>query len=234
MANDGDGDDDLSIVERLQKQEEMQLVASANAKLRARQKPTGPELKALAKHEKLITEKYGGRLLRAAPKAFVLELLGTSSKVVTDNRKRRGFPWPEGRNSPVDLGKLLRWFWAFYLEHSGEPPRGASEEDVLLYGASQELKDEFLRERIVERRYSNEQRRLELQREIDQHVPIDVVETLLSGLAAAIRKKREDTTRNLSPRDAEKVGEAFEDLADDFLRTVKDCLGSGGEDTDGV
>lgn len=55
------------------------------------------------------------RLLGAVPKGLFLELIGGSSKVYIDWRKRHGFPWNDN-DEDVDVIQVLKWFRSQYAE----------------------------------------------------------------------------------------------------------------------
>ncbi|MEO0532223.1 MAG: hypothetical protein AAF266_16880, partial [Planctomycetota bacterium] len=189
------------------------------------------ERTALRRTEDELKLRHGMQLLAAAPKTLVCELMDTTSKVVTDNRKRRGFPWPVGQREPVDLRELLRFFWRYYLEG---PAPAADGEDLLLQGASQELKDELIRERIREKRIANEARAIELHRLRESHLPVEQVRTALAPLADLLARARSDLALRLETIDSvdearQVIDQAWEDLYQDFESETVSALDDSDE-----
>lgn len=219
-----------SLTERIEQQELASLVRSAQAKIQQGQTASlsRAEKGALATYERMQLETYGLRYFRRMPKADAIDHLGSSSKVVTDNRERRGFPWPTGRRDPVDVQSILRWLWRYFLET--EPATHAADADGdLLRMASDELKDELIRERIEERKIANEQRRVELAALIGSYRPAEMYETLLGEMAEVIRRKRLELGKRLDGHVGEVVDRAFDDLADTFERIIEESLGDGDD-----
>lgn len=220
-----------SVVDQIERAEQQRLRDSAAKKLKAGKRLVRDERAALRKAEDDMRMRHGMALLAAAPKTLVLGLLDTSSKVVTDNRKRRGFPWPSGQRDPVDIRGLLAYLWRYYLEG---PAPAAHGEDLLLQGASQELKDEFIRERIREKRITNESRAIDLDRLRESHLPIEKVRTALMPLADMLARARSDLALRLetitSLEEAKQViDQQWEDLYQDFEAEIDSSLNESDE-----
>lgn len=224
---------EASLSERIKQQELAALVRAAQQKIQAGQvrELSRAEKKALEDYERLQTETYGLRYFRRMPKSDAIDHLASSSKVVTDNRERRGFPWPTGRRDPVDMQAVLRWLWKYFL--ATEPAAAAPDADGdLLRMASEELRDELIRQRIEERKIANEQKRVELQALVESYRPAELYETLLGEMAEIIRRKRLDLTKRFDGSVRETVDRAFDDMADSFERIIEEQLsGSDSDDT---
>lgn len=214
-----------TVTEQIEQREQARLLQSAQSK--GLRNLSANEKAAVARHEEGIFL----RVFQSCRKTLLTELLATSAKVVVDNRNRRGFPWPLGKRDRVDVRDVLQFLWRFFLEHPLPEARPCelTEEDVLLAGASQDLKDEFLRERIRERRIVNQQKAIELQLLEDSYIPTKEVRTLLGEAAGLIAKKREHLERVLDGETLALVSRAFEDMAEDINRKGE-AIDDGGRD----
>lgn len=215
-----------TVTEQIEQREQAKLLQAAQAK--GLRDLTANEKAAVARHEEGIFL----RVFASCRKTLATELFGTSSKVITDNRNRRGVPWPLGKRDRVDLRELVQFLWRYFLEHPlpEARPGGLTEEDVLLAGASQDLKDEFLRERIRERRIVNQQKSIELQLLEESHIPTKEVRIILAEAAGLIAKKRESLERILEGEAREVVSRAFEDMAED-INKKGEAIDDGSGDT---
>ncbi|MEN1680772.1 MAG: hypothetical protein AAGJ46_14380 [Planctomycetota bacterium] len=163
------------------------------------------------------------------------DLLGLSRTAVQNVRAALGnsHEKQDGRRVLVYAPDWLR-DWA---QHTAGLPPGRTgqltEDDVLLAGASQDLKDEFLRERIRERRLINRERSMELAHLEESHIPTERVSQFAMGLAEVARKRCEDEQgrfENKFGRDAAKmVAQMFEDFADAALKRFENEFGDTDE-----
>ncbi|TWT35333.1 hypothetical protein KOR34_02230 [Posidoniimonas corsicana] len=206
-----------TLSEQIEQQEQAELLRSAKAK--GFRGLSGAEKAAVRKNE----ESTLVRLLGSVGKTLSAWLLDTQSKQIRDAMRNRGFPWPEGNKERVNLIELLRWLWRYFIEHPlpDAKPGGLTEDDVLLVGASQELKDEFLRQRIVERRLVIQQKEHELLLARESHLPTVEVQQVLAEAAQLIAKKREYLERTLPPEAARVVAQGFDDIADAIERQAE-------------
>lgn len=218
-----------TLSEQIDQQEQARLLREVQQR-RQSGKPLTPKHKAaVRRHE----ESTLVRLLGGVGKTLAAWLLDSSSKVINDAMRKRGFPWPEGNRDRVNVVELLRWLWRYYIEHPLPDARagGLTEEDVLLVGASPDLKDEFLRERIRERRLVNRQKSMELVLLEESHIPTERVAQFAMGLAEVARKRSEDEQRRFESRfgpDAAKmVAQMYEDFADAALKRFENEFGDG-------
>ena len=136
----------------------------------------------------------------------------------------QGFPWPH-QTGTVDVGAVLRWYRERFVQ--GSTTVGGDVDDVLLAMASQELKDQFVRERIREKEITNQLKTIELQKAVDGLVPLEPIRTWHNALAGHISKTREKLARDADPKFRERVDEAFEDLAIDMQRLMDEQFGDG-------
>lgn len=218
-----------TVSQRLEQQELLRLSRAAQAKIQAKQPLTRAERTALARFEQQQTRTHGVRYVRAMPKGDFLDLFGGSSKVYIEWRTRYGFPWPESAGT-VDVLEVGRWYRRQFVDGGQKVPTTASEDDILLSGASQELKDEFIRERIKEKRITNQQKAIELEIERRSYVPLAPIIEAHNELAERIRKTRESLARQFDGQARERVELAFDDMIADYVQDLETHFGDGSPD----
>lgn len=208
----------------------MALLQSARKKTAAGQTLTAREKKTVKDFELEKRREYGVQYLRAMPKGDFIKLFGGSFKVNIEWNAEYGFPWPDKGKHDVDCVVMLEWYRDNFINGS----RGGSDnpEDILLQGASQSLKDEYVRERIREKRITNQHRTIELEAVKASYLPMTLIMETHNSLAERIRKTRERLTRHFDGEAKEKIELAFEGLVEDFIRDVEDKFGDGDSGDD--
>lgn len=214
-----------TLSEQIEQREQRDLLASAQSK--GLRNLTGAEKSAVHKHETGTFD----RVHASCTKTQVSEILEAAPKVILDNSRRRAFPWPTGKRDRVNLRDLTRWLWRYFLEHPLPEARagGLTEDDVLLAGASQDLKDEFLRERIRERRLVNRQKTIDIVLAEESHLPTERVHGVFMGMAEVVRKKSSNLQRKFDGEVGQEIALAFEDLADAFEKRAINEFGNDSE-----
>lgn len=220
-----------TLTERLRQRKEAALLRSAREKLaKGDENLTKAEEKAVANYEAAQRKKWGYPYLRAMPKGDYINYFDGSWRVNLDWRDEYGFPWPPERNARIDIVEIVNWYREQFIKRTTAPVF-ADTDDVLLGGASQELKDEYIRERIREKRITNQQKNLELEQQLENYVPIGPIIEAHNELAERIRKTRERLALRFDGEDREFVDRAFEDLISDYIRDVDEKLASYGRDS---
>lgn len=200
------------ITQQIEQAERAKLAKSAQKKLAAGESLTAHEKAEINRRQQ---ETFLSVFLSCGRSLFA-DLLEASSKVLCDNRDRRGFPWPEGKRDPVDGRKILRFLWRYYLENkpSESSNRKRSTDEILLEGASPELKDEYVREQIREKQINRELKELDLAKAREAHLPTEAFRARLMEAGQLIAKKREYLERVLPDPQRTVVSQAFDDMAD--------------------
>ena len=214
-----------TLSEQIEQQEQRKLLASAQSK--GLRDLNASEKAAVRKHEEGIFT----RVFSSCSKTLATWALGSSPKVIVDNARRRGFPWPEGKRDRVNLLDVTQWLWRYFLEHPLPEARSGNltEDDVLLAGASQELKDEFLRQRILERRLVIRQKSMEVVLLEESHIPAEKVYGAFMAMAEVVRKRSANLQRKFDGEAGEQISLAFEDLADAFEKRALNEFGNDSE-----
>lgn len=158
------------------------LAAGALAKIKAGSTPTAAERNALKRIERKREEDDRRRYYASVPKKHYCELSGRQNKVVNEQARRYGIPC-DGRE--VDLFAVLRVFHDLLAKH-GHKLLGDTG-DPLLEGASQALKDQYVREQIREKKEKAILARLERLEREQKLLPRDLVHELLGHVAEALR-----------------------------------------------
>lgn len=211
----------ISIADRIERQQQAQLVKSAQSKISAGDTPTKAELSAFRKFEKATRAKHGQAYLRAMPKGDFLDTFGGSSKVYIEWHNNYGFPWRK-KAGEVSLVDVLQWYRKQFID--GPVVDG---EDFLLQTASQALKDSFVRERIREKEITNRLKEIELQRTVAGLVPLEPIRQWHNSLAALLARTRERLAREADAEHREAIEQAFDDLSTDMERMIEERFGDG-------
>lgn len=148
-----------SVADKLTQQRTKRLVESAKKKLESGKDVTPSELRAIRDVEAQQQREAALGALASLPKGLFQDLIGGSSKVYIEWRKRYGFPWDE-RSDFVNVIEVLRWFRDQFVNPKEAPPEDDSEEKlkkIRLRNAELDLGereerlanvDEFLRDRL--------------------------------------------------------------------------------------
>ena len=218
------GEAEPSLEERLKRERRQRILQSIQQK-RATGKPlTKAEQKELLDIDLERRREHGVQYLRAMPKGDYLRLFGGSSKVHIEWRDEHGFPWPEKEIKTINLVEIVAWYRQQFIHGGNE-----DSEDVLLRGASQTLKNEFVREKIREKQITNKQKAIELEKLQASYVPIGPIIEAHNELAERIRKTRERLVRDFDGEERDRIERAFDDLLDDFIRDVETKFGNGSD-----
>jgi len=126
--------------------EDRRLAASALEKKRVGDTPTSEEKDALKRVKKAEEERTRWKYYGALPKKHYLELSGRQAKTVNEQAHRYGLPLIGAK---LDLQKILTAFHDLLAEN--KHILTGKNEDPLLAGASQALKDEYVRQQIREK-----------------------------------------------------------------------------------
>lgn len=214
-----------TLSEQIERREQATLLREAQQRMQSGETLTPKHKAAVERHQQ---DTFLSVFL-GCQKTFFAELLGAAPKVLVDNRDRRGFPWPVGKRDRVNGRDILRFLWRHFLENKPQGYTGKrTVDDILLEGASQELKDQYVREQIQEKQLQRRIKAHELELLEQAHIPTKEVRTLLGEVANLIAKKRESLERSLDGESLKIASRAFEDMADDIARKA-DGIDDGGD-----
>lgn len=171
---------------------ERAVVNAAIAKIQSGGKPTSGELAALKRFEKAQEEERRWQYLRSTPKRVYMELSGRSARVLIDQARRHGLPYPTGQRSPVDLTQVIRWLHDLLAEH-GQRLSAPPTDDPLLAGSNSPALERYRLARAAREELELAARRGEL---------LDVDELLTwydAEVAAPIRRSLENLQTRFGP-----------------------------------
>lgn len=203
-----------AVADQLERQRIATLVRSAEQKLRGGGTPNSRELSALKKFEREQLDRWGQHYLGAMPKGDYARVSGRQPKQLIDAADRYGFPYKPGDQS-VDVGRILRWFHDF-LAANGAVAAAPDGEDAILHLASKELKDEFVRQRIEEKKLDVEKKKIENATLLESFVPIEPIRQCHNRQADRIRASRMKFAKRFDGEIREFFEQEFDDLIKDF------------------
>jgi len=177
-----------------------QLAANAREKQARGESPSHREAQALERNKRLQRDQLRLALIRSVPKKVYCQLTGRQPRTVNDQADKYGVPL---RGDSVDLGAVVEWLHDFLAKH-GRAIRSQSPDDLLLEGASQELKDEYIRQQIVEKRAKARLAELDLAQRAGELVTAASIHELLTRFASILRRKGEALQRRFGP-DAQRI-----------------------------
>ncbi len=222
-------DKQLTLSERIERDERHRLLLSAKAKLAGGELLSAAEKRALRESELEELRKNGQPYLAAMPKADYLGTVGKHQRSMIDMRARYGFPWPVEKDARVDVRAVLAWFHEFVAKFGRKlkaGPQSDGDIELLLETGSQELKDEYLKERIESQRLDNERKRAALRQDSEELVPLDNVIEFHNTLLGLINRVQERFERDYDGPVREAIATAFEDMANDLQTMADKQLGS--------
>lgn len=204
-----------------------ELVAAALEKRRAGQTPTRAEARALARFQREAQAQQRRDALAACPKKLYCELSGRQVKVLNEQAARYGIPCG---SATVDLGAVVRWLHDF-LARNKTLLSGASE-DPLLAGASQQLKDDYVRAQVAEKREKARLAQLDRLEREGRLLDAAAVHRLTSQLATILRAKSEALQRLYGPGAVKILNEGLDDAQGEIDRYFAAALDDDDTDID--
>jgi len=183
------------------------LAESARAKLRTGGRPTKLEERALARVKREAEEQLREKLCRSIPKKLWREWSGRQHKTIGEQAARYGIPLG---SATIDIAAVARWIHDFFAQHGKHLP---TVDDVLPAGTSQELKDEYTRQQIREKKAKADAAELDVaEREgVLRHAA--AFREMLGQLAAIRRRTAETVQRLFGPEPVRILNEGLEDEA---------------------
>lgn len=182
--------------------------AEAKQKRAEGKKLTGHDQAAIERLERAtLADVLWQRCYQAIPKGDYVRLSGRPHKVVDEQGQRYGLPV---LGDTIDLGELLGWLHDFLAEH--KYVLGSSIDDPLLAGASQALKDEYVRQQIAEKAQRTRLAELEVQEREGALIVRDVVHDFLAEVAGIVRRVAEAIQKHYGPEAHDIVAEGIDDI----------------------
>jgi len=179
---------------------------------------TQRELAALAKIQRYREANDRERFYREVSKGDYCRLAGRQQKIVDNHARLYGVPClgPE-----VNLYEVVAWLHRLLVERGAQlgecQPVG---HDALLAGTSQQLRDEYVRQQIAEKREKARLAQLERMRAEGQLLPREAVHALLGRVAEVLRGGGQTMQRQYG----EGPYALLVELLDDVERTVDSCF----------
>lgn len=214
--------------ERIERQQQARLVATARQKLELGEELNHREVSALKKFEREQLDRYGPQYLAAMPKGDYAQLSGRQPKQLIEAADRYGLPYRPNEKT-VDVGRVLRWFHDFLAANAGLLS-GGDEDDQILHLASKELKDEFVRKRIEEKAVDIARKEHELAQLHESYLPIEPIRQCHNDLAGLIRAMRMKLVKRFTGEDKEFIELAFDDLLNDYELLAESHFHEHGDD----
>ncbi len=183
------------------------LVAAALEKHRTGGKPSAAEKRALKGFRKAEEERLRWEYYKSIPKKDYLKLSNRHGKVVLDQGRRYGLPL-EGRT--LDLGKVLTAFHDLLARNKHLLAAGA--EDPLLAGASQSLKDAYVREQIREKASKARLAELDVAGREKRTIYLEPAHEFFGVIAARLRQCGEQLQKLHGPDAHRLLDEALDDI----------------------
>lgn len=165
-------------------------------------------------------ERERWKYYRTVPKKHYRQLSGRQDKVLNEQATAYGIPVG---GPTIDLEAVLRWFHDYL---SRTRIRGDSEADAIVQGASQELKDAYLREQIREKRERAKLARLERQQQEGSLLARDDVHRAHARIASLLRDCGSRLLREFGPVAQQMLDEAIDGAV---REAVALCGGADGQ-----
>ncbi len=167
------------------------LAQRALQKRRLKQRPTREEERALRRVTKAAEEKQRWEFYASIPKKHYRSMSGRQTKTLNEQAELHGIPIG---GDTIDLTALVRWIHDFLATHKHR--LSTAIDDPLLEGASETLRDAYIRQQILEKREKAKLARLDrLEREKGLRDAKAIAELL--GQLAAIRRAKNDAIQRL-------------------------------------
>jgi len=197
-------------------QSDQQLAARALQKRRGGEKLTQEEARVLRRIEAAAEERRRWEYYATLPKKHYVELSGRPTKVLNEQADRYGFPL---RGKTIDLGAVLRSIHDFLARHKHTLAAAISIDDPLLEGASQSLKNAYVKEQIKEKREKAALARLDRQEREHELLSRDEVHDSLARIASIIRGCGDAMQRRFGPEALEILNDSL-DSADREIESL--------------
>jgi len=195
-------------------------VAAALKKRQAGDEPTADEKAALKRYRKSEEERHRWQHYRSIPKKHYRELSGRSAKVLLDQARRYGIPLA-GRT--LDLAKILTAFHD--LLAANKHILAGQNEDPLLAGASQSLRDAYTRQQIREKDAKATLAELEVAERRGQLVDREAFRATMGPFFGILRDADHRLQREFGPRAHEIYIEALDEATERALETLEEMAG---------
>lgn len=193
---------------------ERRLVDAALSKLRRGQTPSSQERTALKRFEKAQEEERRWEYLRTTSKRQYMAMSGRSARVLIDQARRYGLPYPTEQRAPVDLTAVIRWVHDF-LAANAQRLSAPETDDPMLAGASSPALERYRLARAQREELELAARRGEL---------VDVDELLTwyeAEVAVPIRRSLEALQKHHSQAAADVVLRGLEAAEQSVTRRLK-------------
>lgn len=177
-----------------------QRATTAAEKLGRGETPTKTELAAYERQKRIREERALRLLIKSVPKKLYCQITGRQPKVVNEQADRYGVPL---RGDTIDVGNVLEWLHDFLAKH-GRTILAQSPDDLLLEGASQQLKDAYVREQIKEKAAKAKLAELDLAQRSGELVLAAEIHDHLTRFASILRRTGEALQRRFGP-DAQRI-----------------------------
>lgn len=198
---------------------ERRLVDAALRKLRGGQTPSSQERAALKRFERAQEEERRWEYLRTTPKRDYMAMSGRSARVLIDQARRHGLPYPTGSREPVDLTAVIRWLHDLLSTH-GQRLSAPETDDPMMAGASSPALERYREERA-------KLARLERLQKEGQLLPREAVHEALVRIAAILRSAGEILGREHGPEAQDVLNEALDDAQREIDRSFGEREGEG-------
>jgi hypothetical protein len=193
-----------------------QLAQTAREKIRNRIKPTARESAALRRIEKKLEHDLRWKYYLSIPKKDYLELAGSKAKIVNEQSLTYGMP---AGGAIVNLQLLLTWLSRFLAENKYNLAK--IDGDQLPEGTPQELKNEYARWQIYEKREKAKLAELERQERDKTVIAREEASRIFTEWIKRSKKLGEDLFKFFGPEAQDLLNEAL----DDYLRQVGHLIG---------
>ena len=201
-----------------------QLAKACLQKQRGGAKTTREERAALRRVQKAQEKTRREQYYRTIPKSdYRLLAGGRAARTLNEQAVRYRIPI---QGPTVDLYALIQWLHQFLADNRHKLV--AESGDVLLEGASQALKDEYVRTQILEKREKAELARMDRLEREGALLPKEMVREFNARLATVLRTAGDVLQREFGPDAARVVNEALENLA----REVRSLNGASDNSND--
>ncbi|MBE3132301.1 MAG: hypothetical protein IMZ55_02425 [Acidobacteria bacterium] len=160
---------------------------------------------------------------RTVPKRHLCRLFDRQTKVLHEWADRYGFPF---RGETLDLFAVCKAISEYLSRNKYSLPDGS--EDPLLAGASQALKDEYVRAQIDEKKKRAALLEIEIREREDRLVSREEIHAGLGRIAAILRDAGEKLQRKFGPEAHRLLSEAL----DDAIREMDGTDNPAADDSD--
>ena len=208
-------------------QSDLGLAKAALEKRREGKSPTRDEAAALRRIEKQKDHDLRRKHYASISKKDYRDLCGRQDKVLNEQAAEYGIPIG---GAAIDLGAVLTWMHNFLAENKFKLKALSDDDAANLIGASQSLKDEYLREKIKVTREQAIKAQLERKHLERTLIPLDFLHETLGKVAGILRSLGGRLERRLGHH-ARKM---LDDALDNAQRQINALIGHQDNPHDGA